>query len=64
MTEEVENPDPSLNITLKVTEINTILAAIQELPFKVADPMIKNIIAQAQAQLSPPELEVVTEEVA
>lgn len=54
MTEEntpIENADPIINVTLKVSEANVILAGLQELPFKVADPLLKNIIAQAQAQL-------------
>lgn len=55
MTEETttqpENQDPTLNIVLKVTEINVILAGLQELPFKVADPLMKSVIAQAQIQL-------------
>ena len=51
MTEETTQEDPVLSISLKVTEINVILGAIQELPFKVADPLLKNIIIQAQTQL-------------
>lgn len=54
MTEETttQEADPVLAISLKVTEINVILSGLQELPFKVADPLLKNIIAQAQAQLA------------
>lgn len=54
MTEEntqVENADPVINLALKVTEVNVVLAGLQELMFKVADPLLKNIIAQAQSQL-------------
>lgn len=54
MTEETantENNDPVLSIAMRVSEINTVLAGLQELPFKVADPLLKSIIAQAQAQL-------------
>ena len=43
--------DPVLSIVLKVSEINVVLAGLQELPFKVADPLLKNVIAQAQTQL-------------
>jgi hypothetical protein len=56
MTEEntpVENTDPAINLTLKVSEVNVILAGLQELPFKVADPLLKGIIAQANSQLVP-----------
>lgn len=54
MTEETantENNDPVLSVAMRVSEINTVLAGLQELPFKVADPLLKSIIAQAQAQL-------------
>jgi hypothetical protein len=51
MTEETTQEDPVLTLSLKVTEVNTILAGLQELPFKVADPLLKNIIVQAQTQL-------------
>jgi hypothetical protein len=51
MTEETTQEDPTLTLSLKVTEVNTILAGLQELPFKVADPLLKNIIIQAQTQL-------------
>jgi hypothetical protein len=54
MTEEntqTENADPAINLTLKVSEVNVILAGLQELPFKVADPLLKGIITQANSQL-------------
>lgn len=54
MTEETtqpENIDPILSITLKVAEVNIVLAGLQELQFKIADPIMKNIILQAQTQL-------------
>lgn len=47
----VENTDPAISLTLKVSEVNVVLAGLQELPFKVADPLLKAIIAQAQLQL-------------
>jgi hypothetical protein len=54
MTEETPQvgPNPEVTITLRVNEINIILAGLQELPFKVAEPLIKNIIAQAQNNLA------------
>jgi hypothetical protein len=52
MTEEMTQEDPVLSISLKITEINVVLAGLQELPFKVADPLLKNIIAQAQTQIA------------
>lgn len=66
MTEETnpaEGSDPTLSVSLKVSEINMLLAGLQELPFKVADPLLKNIILQAQTQLGQvPSNPVVTEE--
>lgn len=62
MTEENTQEDPVLSLSLKISEINVVLAGLQELPFKVADPLLKNIITQAQAQVVPqplPELESV-----
>jgi hypothetical protein len=40
-------------ITLEVTveEANTILAGLQELPAKIANPLTQKILKQAQAQL-------------
>jgi hypothetical protein len=53
MTEETNpaNADPIINIALKVSEVNVVLAGVQELPFKIADSLLKSIIAQAQVQL-------------
>lgn len=51
MTEETNKDDPTVNLELRVTEVNTILQGLQELPYKFADPLLKNVIAQAQAQL-------------
>lgn len=42
---------PSASITLNINEINVVLAALQELPHRVADPILKKIIQQAQDQV-------------
>lgn len=55
-------PNPILNISLSVTAVNTVLAGLQELPFKVADPIMKDIISQAQTQLGQTPTEPVSEE--
>lgn len=63
MTEETQvDTDPALNIVIRVSEVNTILAGLQELPFKIADPLLKNIINQAQTQLNQVSTESVSEE--
>ena len=42
---------PTVNIALNINELNLILASLQELPHKVADPLLRNIMGQAQSQL-------------
>lgn len=42
---------PTVNIALNINELNVILASLQELPHKVADPLLRNIMGQAQSQL-------------
>lgn len=49
--EEVAASEPTANINLTVAELNVIFAALQELPHRVADPIIKRILQQAQSQL-------------
>lgn len=51
MAEEEVDQDQVITLSLKVNEVNIVLAGLQELPFKVADPLIKNIVAQGQEQL-------------
>ena len=48
----MNNEDPVLTIKLPVSTVNVILAGLQELPFKMADPVMKNLIQQAETQLS------------
>jgi hypothetical protein len=45
--------EPVVNLELAVNDVNLILAALQELPHKVADPMLRKIMGQANAQLAP-----------
>ncbi len=49
----MENKEVTL--TLKVEEVNAILAAINELPARVANPLSKKIVDMANAQLQPVE---------
>ena len=42
---------PTVNLTVDVNELNVIMAAIQELPHRVADPLLKKLFQEAQAQL-------------
>jgi hypothetical protein len=40
-----------ISIELTVEEANTVLAGLQELPAKTANPLTQKILKQAQAQL-------------
>jgi len=43
--------DKTITLELTVEEANTILAGLQELPAKTANPLTQKILKQAQAQL-------------
>lgn len=45
--------EPVVKLELAVNDINLVLAALQELPHKIADPMLRKIMGQANAQLAP-----------
>lgn len=45
--------EPTVNVELTVNEINVVFAALQELPHRVADPILKKLFGQAQSQLQP-----------
>lgn len=45
---------PKLNFTLTVDEVNIIFRALGELPHRISDPVIRNVMAQAQAQIEKP----------
>ncbi len=44
--------DPEVVITLRVSQVNSILSAIQELPAKVANPINNLIVTQATEQIN------------
>lgn len=54
MTENINNSDSNTILTLNLTlkEVNYILTAMQDAPFKIADPLLKNIVQQSQEQLN------------
>jgi len=45
------NEEAIFNIKLTLTEANSILEALQELPAKICNPLCVNIKAQAEQQL-------------
>lgn len=42
---------PTVNLAVDVNELNVIMAALQELPHRVADPLLRKLMQQAQTQL-------------
>lgn len=42
--------EKTVEITLTVAEVNLVLGALQELPHKVSDVLIRNIMEQGQRQ--------------
>jgi hypothetical protein len=45
--------DPTVSLELAVNDVNLVLAALQELPHKIADPLLRKIMEQANNQLAP-----------
>lgn len=46
----VEN-QPEVTLRVNINELNMIMAALQELPHRIADPILKKLMQQAQEQL-------------
>ncbi len=50
----IENQQPqevAVKLEVNINEVNVIMAALQELPHRVADPLLRKLMQQAQAQL-------------
>jgi hypothetical protein len=47
-----ENQNPIFTFALNLEEANVILAALQELPAKICNPLSEKIKAQAQEQIA------------
>ena len=45
-----QEPEVSLRVT--VQELNIVMASLQELPHRVADPILRKLMQQAQEQLN------------
>jgi hypothetical protein len=45
---------PTVHFEMNINEVNVVLAALQELPHRVADPILRKLMEQAQAQLGQP----------
>jgi hypothetical protein len=46
------NENPTFNLEITLEEINMVLAALQELPAKLCNPLSEKIRTQAQAQIA------------
>jgi hypothetical protein len=49
-----QQPEQELKFTLKVSEANIVLAALDEMPHKISRRVIDNLIQQAQSQTQQP----------
>jgi basic membrane lipoprotein Med (substrate-binding protein (PBP1-ABC) superfamily) len=45
------NENPDLHFTFTMQEANAVLAALQELPAKISNPLSQKMTEQAQAQI-------------
>lgn len=46
----IEN-QPEVTLRVNINELNIIMASLQELPHRVADPILRKLMQQAQEQL-------------
>ena len=51
--EKFEQPQ-TINVELTAQQFNVVLAALQEIPFKVADSVIRDLVKQVQGQVGAP----------
>ncbi len=51
--EKFEQPQ-TINVELTAQQFNVVMASLQEIPFKVADPVIRELVKQVQGQLGAP----------
>lgn len=52
MTETTPTQEMQIDLSLSVSEVNVVIAALQELPHRAVDSLIRNIVTQAQAQVA------------
>jgi hypothetical protein len=64
LNKETMNENPTFNFVLNLEEANAILAALQELPAKICNPISDKIKAQAQEQIAAMQTAPVAEAVA
>jgi hypothetical protein len=47
----IENQQPELSLRVTVQEYNILMTSLQELPHRIADPILRKLLQQAQEQL-------------
>jgi hypothetical protein len=50
---QTQQPEPEVKLVLKVSDVNLVLGALDELPHKITRKLIDSVLAQANAQLQP-----------
>lgn len=50
-----QQQEPEVTIRLKVSQVNLVIAGLEELPHKYSRPVIDSVSQQAQQQLQKPE---------
>jgi hypothetical protein len=55
LVENQEQQVAKVTLDMNVNELNIVMAALQELPHRVADPLLRNFMQQAQSQLGQPQ---------
>lgn len=50
-TNQIQQQEPEVTVSLTITELNTIIAGLDELPHKFSRALIDNISTQARGQL-------------
>jgi hypothetical protein len=51
---ETEKVDQEFNLTLTLSEVNILLASLDELPHKISRKLIDKVVQQAQSQVKQP----------
>jgi hypothetical protein len=49
---ESKPSEPEVSLRVTVQELNIVMASLQELPHRIADPLLRKLMQQAQEQLN------------
>jgi hypothetical protein len=48
---ENQQQQPEVSLRVTVQELNVVMASLQEIPHRIADPILRKLMQQAQEQL-------------